>query len=263
MGEKKQAAMLSFLHIRRVWSLGIGSLVGNETLGQGVELVLVLIEATELEIEHGATEEGERGHESIEPHQQGVLGQTDESLADGSGEGCHEKGDSLDHGAHVLGGLREGVFQRGDGSKNFGESDEDVRTRLGPDVDGSRLTATHLTERLIKDLTGSVPATLGAGINVVLDDRGPNHGSATGHEATGNLLDGRKANAHLTQGGIDEEIVKGNEDEESEGVQVAEDIVRNAMPLHDSSLRDQIVVDYSELAYGTLFNGQKSCLPWL
>lgn len=77
----------------------------------------------------------------------------------------------------------------------------------------------------------------------MLDDGGPYHGRATDEETGGNLLDGREADAGLAEGGIDEEVVNRDEDEQGEGVKVGKNVVGDTVALHDGGLGDEVVVD--------------------
>lgn len=97
-----------------------------DTLGKSVELILDLVEVTELEVEAAATEEGKAGNAGVVPDQGRVTGEGGESLANGSGESSHKESDGLDHGTHVLGGLGKSVLEGGDGGEDLGEGDEDV-----------------------------------------------------------------------------------------------------------------------------------------
>lgn len=77
----------------------------------------------------------------------------------------------------------------------------------------------------------------------MLDDSGPDHGGAAGEETGGDPLDGGEADSLLAQGGVDEEIADGDEDDQREGIQVGENVVGNAVQRHGGGLRGQVVVD--------------------
>lgn len=81
-------------------------------------------------------------------------------------------------------------------------------------------------------------------VDVVLDDGGPYHGGAADEEAGGDFADGCEADAGFAEGRVDEEVVEGDEYEEGEGVEVGEDVVGDAVALHDGCLGDEVVVDF-------------------
>lgn len=86
-------------------------LVRDETLGKLVELILLLIEVSKLDIEANATGEGEASDDGVVPDEKGVGRQGDKGLAESGREGGHEESKSLNHGSHVLGSLGEGVLE--------------------------------------------------------------------------------------------------------------------------------------------------------
>lgn len=99
----------------------------------------------------------------------------------------------------LTGSLGVGVLEGGDGSEDFGQGNEDIGTALRPDVDLSGRARLHLAIGT-HPVQRRVPATLGAFIDVVLDDSGPDHGSAAGVETTCDSLDRREANIELSKG---------------------------------------------------------------
>jgi len=90
---------------------------------------------TEAEPESDTTQEGEDGDDGVIPDKKGVLGKRGECLSNGSSKGAHEQIDRHDHGLHVGRSLGVGVLERGDICEDFGNTDEDIRQHLGPDVD--------------------------------------------------------------------------------------------------------------------------------
>lgn len=234
------SAVALFIQMRNLF---VADVLDHLALGQLVELILMDVEVAELEVEARAGNNGEDSNDGIVPDQEGVGGETGEGLADGGGKGSHEEGNGLDHAAHVLGGLGVGVLERGDGGKDLGEGDEDVGARLGPDADVDLGAADHLAGDGVGPLLGGAVAADGALVDVVLDDGGPDHGGGADEEAGRDLTDGGEAEACLADGGVDDEVVEGNEDEEGKRVEVGEDVVGDAVALEDGSLGDEVVVD--------------------
>lgn len=162
--------------------------------GQKVELALLLVSLVVGNVEEDADGEGDDGDGAVVPDEVGVVGKRGEGLGEGGGEGRGEALDTHDEGPHVLGGLGVGVLERGDGSKDLGDGDQDVDTRHGPDVDGRRVV---WVVRLV------VARRL---VHVVLEDGSPQHGKSTEDETTGDLLDGGEVDLVLAQEGVNEQI---------------------------------------------------------
>lgn len=180
---------------------------------------------------HTSTDEGQNRHGGIVPHQQRVLGQRHQRLANGVGERGHEVPVRRDQRAHVLGRLCEGEFKAGDGCEDLGEADQHVRHRLRPHVDGREGVArVH------------VLATCAALVDVVLDDGGADHGERGEDEAEGNALDGRELDVGFAERRVEEVVDDGDEDDEGDGVQVGDEVVGDAVALHGGGLRGEVVV---------------------
>ena len=79
--------------------------------------------------------------------------------------------------------------------------------------------------------------------HVVLNETSPNHGRGTGVEAECDSLQGGEVDADLSESRVDQDIADGNQDDQSERVQVVHDIVGEAVEFHDGGLGDKIVVD--------------------
>jgi hypothetical protein len=107
------------------------------------------------------------------------------------------------------------------------------RTGLNPDVQrGSRdVTSVH------------VVAASTFGVNLGLDNCGPNHGGTSNEETSTHTLQRRESNLGLTQEWIDDDIEDGNHDDNTEGVKVVDQIVGDAVEFHGGGLGDEIAVD--------------------
>lgn len=205
---------------------------------------------TETEPETKTAKEGNDSNGSVVPDQKRIAGQGSESLADGSGDGAHEEVDGHDEGLHVLGGLGEGVLVRGDIGEDLSQTDEDIRQRLGPDVDGSRGTLLTVSELGVDPLT-AVGVHL---VNVVLHDSSGNHGHGS-HEETGrHTLDGGESNTDLAQGRVQHVVDDGDHDNDGNGVQVLQNIVGNTVSGHGGGLSGQVA---GHLVVGKEEDGQE------
>ena len=103
----------------------------------------------------------------------------------------------------------------------------------------------------------------------MLENGGPDHGGGAREEAERDLLERREVQAHAAEEGINlydvingvlgprslckthEEIADGDENDEREGVKVGEDVVRDTVEDHRSSLRRQVIV---QLVVGEPYN---------
>ena len=199
---------------------------------QHVKTILILVELAVLEPEANATNERKNSHRTVVPDEQRVLRQRDKGLAERSRKGSHEQSKSGNERTHVLWRLGETILERGDGGEDLRDGDQDVSTSLRPDVDRSWLFA-----------LGSLAAARRLLVDVSLYDRSPDHGHGAEEETDGDLLDRSESDAGLAESRVEEEVANGNEDDEREGIEVLEDIVGQAVELHRSSLRDQVVVE--------------------
>ena len=74
-----------------------------------------------------------------------------------------------------------------------------------------------------------------------MDDCGGHHRESSSEEAESDLANGGKVDSGATEGGVDGEIGDGDKDDESEGVEVVEDIVGETMGVEHGGLRGQVV----------------------
>lgn len=200
-------------------------------VGQHIESILLLVRLALVEPEQHTTDKRQDGNGSVVPDEQRVLGQRDESLANGVGKGRHKVPVGRNQRPHVLGGLCKGEFETRDRGEDFRETNQDVGHGLHPYVDGRGLVAR------VHELAAGT-----ALVDVVLDDGGRDHGQGPEDEAKGHALDGRKVNVCLAQGGVQEVVDNRDEDDERDGVQVGDDVVGYTVQRHSGSLGDEVVV---------------------
>ena len=190
--------------------------------GQHIQVILLLIQASKLEPEDRTPNKTENPHSTIIPHEQWISRQRDEGLANGGGDGGLEEEDRHDEGPHVLWRLGERVLEACDRSQDLRDGDEDVRARLRPDIDADRCAG---RDAVCKHARRKLPA-FGLLVDVSLNDGRPDHGHGAGVEAPGDLLDGREFDVHLAEVGPQEEVADRDQDDEREGVEIREHVVR-------------------------------------
>ena len=168
------------------------------TSRQQVELVFLLVHGAVGEEEGNTGDERDDGHTSVVPDDVGVGGKRGESLGDGGREGSSEELDGLDERPHVLGRLGESVLQGSDGSEDLGDGNEDVDTGDGPDGDISGVVR----------VVGLVVS--GSLVDVMLENRSPDHGEGSENETSCDLLDGCEADTALAKEGVNEGVHDGH-----------------------------------------------------
>jgi hypothetical protein len=190
-----------------------------------VQSIFLLIEFTMREPESSSTDKRQHGNDAIVPDQKRIFGQGNESLADGGRKGVLEEEEGGDEGSHVSGCLGKGVLETSDGRENLGDTNENVRDSLHPDVNrGYSLTVVHVTSAVTKV------------IDVVLGHAGSNHGGAAHVEAGSDPLQGTEVDTQFAQAGVEKLIGQGDEDDQGDGVHVGKNIVGDAIELHSSCL---------------------------
>lgn len=78
-------------------------------------------------------------------------------------------------------------------------------------------------------------------VDVVLPNGSNDHGSSATHETGEYFLDGSEADAHVGEGGLHKLIEDGDEDDESEWVDIVDDVVWYPISLECDCLRDEVV----------------------
>ncbi len=103
---------------------------------------------------------------------------------------------------------------------------------MNPDVDGRRLFA-----RVGRRAARAEPVDVG------LYHGGADHGKGAHEEPERDTFEGSETNAGLAQGRVQQVVEDGDEDDQREGVEVGEDVVRDTVQLHGCGLRGQVVGD--------------------
>ena len=111
------------------------------------------------------------------------------------------------------------------------------------------------------DVGAAVVAGLAKGINVittcrhlideVLNDTGRHHGERRKCKSSSDLLDGREVDTSLAQTRVNKEVHDWDEDNDEDGVQLRDDIVRCLSEVHGVGLRHKIVGHLQSLAQDT------------
>ena len=194
--------------------------------GQHIQLILI---AVQLPIHnpkaHPAHKTQYRANPII-PHQQRIIGKIHKRLSERRADRRHKQVKAHHKTAHVAGGFGERVFQRGDAREDFRNSNEDVRACLRPDVDFDDGVA-----------GSSVVAAVGLPVDILLEDGGPDHGCCAGEKPERDFLDGGEVDAHFPQARVDEAVDDRDQDDQSEGVEVGEDVVGDVVERHSGRLR--------------------------
>ena len=81
------------------------------------------------------------------------------------------------------------------------------------------------------------------GVDVVLNDGGPNHTSRCAHESQSDLPDRSESDALLAEPGIDEQIADRDEHDQGDRIKLSDDLGRYASVLHSVGLRGEVVVE--------------------
>ena len=200
------------------------------TSGHHVLSILQLIDAAESEPEADSSKQGKNSNNAVVPDQERIISQGNQSLGQGGGNGVHEERNSGNEGTHILWCLGEGVLEGGDGCQDFGETDESVWNNLDPDGDRSLLVA----------FVGLVTAW-GHLVDVVLSDGGGDHGQGGEEESRGDTLDWGEQDTHLAKCWVEDEIHEWDKEDDSQWVQVGDNVVWCTAQLHRGSLRSQVV----------------------
>jgi hypothetical protein len=206
------------------------------SLRQVVKLVLFLIQTPELPQEEDTSKEGQHGENTIVPDQERVAGKRVECLSNSSGDGVSEQRDGLDERTHVARRLRVRVFERCDGGEDLRECYKHVAAGLSPDIDGCWVDGSVLVEAVV-----CLRAAGGGLVDVVLNKSRPDHSGSCQPKSCSNLLDGGELPSHFSETGVEELIAKWDEEDECEGVEVIDDVVRHAIQGHGAGLIGEIV----------------------
>ena len=182
--------------------------------------------------EASSTNSSQNGNDHVVPHQERVSREGDESLAYGVRNGAHEQKHCRDNRAHILWCFGEGILETSDGGEDLGKCDEEVRYSLNPDVDGSGSRAGRFRRMF---------ATGADFVNVVLGDACCNHRKRGGNKPPCNLLQRREANSHAFEAWIYEQVTDRNENDESDRVNIVDEIVWGAVEFHGCGLRNQVI----------------------
>jgi len=77
----------------------------------------------------------------------------------------------------------------------------------------------------------------------MLKDSRPGHGERTAQESSKDLLDGGEPDASLSEGWENKNITDGDENDQSEGIQIGQHVIGNTFQCHGGGLGSKVVVD--------------------
>lgn len=205
-------------------------------LVQSIHLLLSVVEVVEHDPDHATGNETGNSHTDEHPLDGRVVEHGVQGLGDGGTEGIGKEEHGLHERLHRWRGLGVCILVAGDGRKNLGDTNEHVRAGLGSNVDvvSSGLTVDDgsIAKRLIKARAGFV--------DEVLDDGCVSHGESSNPETDNNTGDRRERNASLAQSGHHKAFDNGKEDDDSNGIEVLHQVVRNAVSCHLAGLGDKV-----------------------
>lgn len=202
-----------------------------------VHLILSLVEVVEQDPDRAAGDERSNSQTAEHPHDRGVVEERVECLGDGGSERVGEQVHGLHEGLHAGRRLGVGVLETGDGGEDFGDTNEHVRTSLGGNVDVVTLGDTI-------DLASIAKWVAVAGtslVDVVLDDSGVDHSERCNPETGGDTVDRREVNLVLAEEREEPLVHDGQEDDNSDRIEVLHQIVRDTVTSHLTSLSDEVV----------------------
>ena len=202
------------------------------TRGEHIKFILIAIQLAVHIPETTPANKTQHSANPVVPHEQRVVRQVHERLAQRRRDSRHEEVEAHHETPHIPRRLGERVLKTRDRREDLGDGNEHVSPRLRPDVYAHHRVA----------LAGVVPA-VGLPVDILLQDRGPDHGRRSGEKAQSDFLDGREVDAHFSQAGVDQAVEDGDQDYEREGVEVGKDIVGDAVERHGGCLRGQVVVE--------------------
>jgi len=179
----------------------------------------------------------ENGNTGVHPQDLRVDEHRNESLVERGAEGVGEEVDTLHERFHRRRGLGVGVLETGDGDEDFCQADEDVCGRLHGDV--------YIVGQ------GGVPIHSGracawcvvagsGGVDEVLHDGGIGHTYGGKAEADCDTHDGAQLDTSAAKNGVDDAVEEGGKDQDGDRVEVLHEIVRHAVALHLSGLRNEV-----------------------
>jgi hypothetical protein len=150
------------------------------------------------------------------------------------------RGDDLpentsDEPTHILGRLGEGIFKTNDAREDLREGHKGVGQGLHPDAD---VRGSQLRDAI---LIAGIVAAWRFLVDVVLGDRGTDHGTRAEHESQCHLLDGREVPALLGDPGVQPLVDDRDEDDEHDRVQILDDVVGSSVQSHCRRLVGQII----------------------
>ena len=186
-----------------------------------IEVILLSIKLPIREPEANRSQTSNNRHREVIPLKFRIHKQRQEGFSQSRSDGGHEERERRNERTHILRSLREAVLQRRDRGKNLGESNEHIRPGLRPDID---VRLGRAARRLI--------AARGFLVDIDLDRAGPDHGEEAEEETRCDTLDGREADTLLPEPGVEKKIAEWDENDQSEGIEIVDDIVRDAVQLH-------------------------------
>jgi hypothetical protein len=193
-------------------------------------MFVIPVKSPESPPEPDPAEESQNRNCSVQPHEQRVGCERDESLGNGRREGVREPEHTRHQRTHVLGRLGVGVLEAGDGGEDLRERDEDVGRSLSPNGEIWRSSLT-----IVRKLsTGRFD------VDEVLNQGRDHHAEHGADETALDLLQWSEVEAQPGDLRVEDLVEDGDEDEQGDRVQVVYDIVGYSVELHGCGLRNEV-----------------------
>jgi len=178
--------------------------VGDVAFVEVIEDILLPVQSSRDDPEDDACDPSEDAHDAVIPYQQWIGRERDEGFAESGSESGHEQEHRHDEGPHVMWCLGERVLKTGDGGEDLAERDKNVCSSLNPYVEGGDL--------IVGTFTGAVTARASL-VDIMLEDGSPDHRAAAGEKSERDLLERAEVDLGATEGGVDQKIADGDEDD--------------------------------------------------
>lgn len=189
---------------------------------------------TEAEPESYTTEECENSDDGVVPDKVRIRRNRSECLSNGSSKCAHEKVDRHDHGLHVGRSFGVSVLERRDVGEDFGNTNENIRQDLCPDVD------IGLAEFFDTVWITRILSARRFDIDEVLHHCSSKHRSGSEEESKCHTLDRGERDTRLAESRVDAVVQNWNHDNDRDWVEVLDNIIGHTIELQGSGLGCQI-----------------------
>lgn len=134
------------------------------------------------------------------------------------------------------------ILEPSDACKNLAKSDQNECWDLYPHADG-RVSLYPAIALAFKNFGTGVHlfAACSKFVDVILDNASDNHSRNTQHESSEYALDRCETNITFTEERVEESIANGNEDDQSQWVDILDQVIWDAIQFQGCGLRREVV----------------------